>query len=92
MTTLYVGIRKEATLRLVVAQRRAGSIWYELCWEGKAENVEEQAFAMIAQHLDDGDCAQSMSANFARLISARPNADFWTLRPSEIDEAIASQR
>ncbi len=89
MTRLYVGMRRETRRRLLVACRRGGSITYELCWEGQAAGLEKLARAMLARHLADEERAQSMCASFTRSMRAQLGADFWTLRPGEIDEVIA---
>lgn len=89
MMTLYIGMHREAGRRLLVAQRSTGLTTYELCWQGPAEELEELGFAVLARHLDDGRRARSLCVRFMWLMGARLDANFWTLRPGEIDEAIA---
>ncbi len=87
---LYVGVSREAGRRVVVvARRRAGPIEYKLCWQGAAEDLEELACAILTEHLGGGERALTLGAGFARLMAARRRADFWTLRESEIAEAVA---
>ncbi len=86
---LYVGVRREARRRVVVARRHAGPIEYKLCWQGRAEDLEELAFAILTEHLGDAEQARKVCAGFARLMAARLRADFWTLRESEIAAALA---
>lgn len=87
---LYVGVSREGSCRLLVARRLAESIEYELCWKGIAGKVETLSFAILAEYLGDEEQARKVCAGFARLMGARLHADFWTLRESEIAEAMAA--
>jgi hypothetical protein len=91
MMKLYVGMNREPSRRLLlVARRHAGTIAYEICWQGRAEDLEELAFALLAKYLGDAEQARKVCAGFARRMGVRLRADFWTLRESEIAAAVAA--
>lgn len=89
MMKLYVGMSREAGRRLLlVARRRSALITYEICWVGKGEELEALALAILAQHLGNAERARAVCVSFTRLMRSRLSAEFWTLRPREIDEAL----
>jgi hypothetical protein len=91
MMKLYVGMNREPSRRvLLVARRHAGTIAYEICWEGRAEDLEELAFALLAKYLGDAEQARKVCASFARRMDVRLRTEFWTLRESEIAAAVAA--
>jgi hypothetical protein len=62
---------------------------YELPCGIDAGDLQGVAFAILADHLKDPGRAAALRGAFARAVDARLRGSFWTLRDSEIAEAIA---
>ena len=89
ITKLYVGMRSAASRWLLAVHSCSGSISQEICWIGSADDLEGLACALLQEHLSvSAGRVQSLSTRLAGSMRVRLIADFWTLRPSEIDEAI----
>jgi hypothetical protein len=63
---------------------------YQLpCGGIEAGDLGGVAFAILADHLKDAGRAAALRGAFERAVAARLCGSFWTLRDSEIAEAIA---
>jgi hypothetical protein len=90
MIKLYVGVLRKKWRWLLVAHETAGWPTYQVCWKGTADDLEELARALLTDYLDDGARAQMVCVGFARLLGTRLRTGFWTLRESEVAEAVAT--
>ena len=91
---LYVGAWSEASTatRNICGQAGTGEAKgapYQLPCGIGAEDLQGVAFAILADHLKDPGRAAALRGAFARAVDARLRGNFWTLRDSEIAEAIA---
>jgi len=88
---LYVGAWSGGDGGIFVASGNGdtGDAPYRLPCGIDAGDVREVAFAILADHLKDPGRAAALRGAFARAVDARLRGSFWTLRDSEIAEAIA---
>jgi len=62
---------------------------YQLPCNGGAGDLRRVAFAILVDHLEDAGRALALCGGFERTVGARLCGSFWTLRESEVAEAIA---
>lgn len=56
---------------------------------GGAGDAPRMAFAILADHVKDAGRAQALRGGFERRFGARLRGSFWTVRESEVAEAVA---
>ena len=88
---LYVGAWSGSDGGIFVASRNgeADGAPYQLPCDINGGDLQGVAFAILADHLKDPGRAAALRGAFARAVDARLRGSFWTLRDSEIAEAIA---
>jgi hypothetical protein len=88
---LYVGAWSGGAGGVFVAsgQRKAEFAPYQLACNGRAGESGRVAFAIRVDHLKDAGRALALRGGFERTVGARLCGSFWTLRESEVAEAIA---
>ena len=88
---LYVGAWSGGDGGVFVAsgQRKAEFTPYQLACNGGAGDPGWVAFAILVDHLKDAGRALALRGGFERTVGARLCGSFWTLRESEVAEAIA---
>jgi hypothetical protein len=86
---LYVGAWSGGDGGVFVASAKADIAPYQLPCGTEAGDSREVAFAILADHLKDAWRAVALRGAFERAVGARLCGTFWTLRDSEIAEAIA---
>lgn len=88
---LYVGAWSGGDGGVFVAsgQRKAEFAPYRLPCKGEAGDAGRVALAILVDHLKDAGRALALRGGFERTVGARLSGSFWTLRESEVAEAIA---
>ena len=88
---LYVGAWSGGDGGIFVASGNgaADGAPYQLPCGIDAGDLHGVAFGILADHLKDPGRAAALRGDFARAVGARLCGSFWTLRDSEIAEAIA---
>ena|ERR1700722_7253741 len=86
---LYVGAWSGGDGGVFVASAKANIAPYQLPCGIEAGDSRGVAFAILVDHLKDAGRASALRGGFERAVGSRLCSSFWTLRDSEIVEAIA---